>query len=155
MRIFFLTLFITLFSACSIKSYKHTSSKVFIIKSPKIKFADLGYLRSSDKSIELELFVAGKSFEKITINYLICTKDGCMPKSRFNSEYLSRFYPDDILQNILLGRAIFEGKTLEKNSNGFIQKIITKNVTILYKVTPKLIYFKDKKNKILIKIKGE
>ena len=62
--------FILLFSACSTKNYEVTQTKIIIIKSPKLKFADVGYIRNSDKSIEMELFVAGQAIEKITINHL-------------------------------------------------------------------------------------
>jgi len=142
-----------LLTACSVKNYKQSVSKVIIIKSPKIKFADLGYIRNSKNSVELELFIAGRSFKKITINHLICTDEGCMTKSGFNSDYLSSSYEDSILQNILLGKKIFNGKNLVKLDDGFIQNIKTKDLSIKYKVTNKLIYFKDKKNNILIKIK--
>ncbi len=145
-----LTLFI---SGCSIKNYEITQTKIIIIKSLKMKFADVGYIRSSDKAIELELFVAGKPIEKFTINHLICTSEGCMSKSGFNSDYLSSSYPDDILQNILLGNEIYDAKNKIITEDGFTQKISTKSVDIMYRVNPKEIFFKDVKNKIIFKIK--
>ncbi|MBU0720855.1 hypothetical protein KJ877_05890 [bacterium] len=145
--------FTLLFSACSIKNYEHTHSKILIIKSPKIKFADLGYVRNSSKSIELELFVAGQSIEKITINHLICVREGCMSKGGFNTDYLHPSYPAELLQNILLGQSIYEGKNRVKSNEGFEQYIKDEEVDILYKVSSDTVYFKDKKNKILFKIK--
>ena len=142
-----------LLSACSVKNYEHTSSKIIIIKSPKIKFADLGYIRNSDNSIELELFSAGSVIEKITINHLICVSAGCMSKSGFNSDYLDNSYPKDLLQNILLGKEIYEGKNRVKTVNGFTQKIVSKDVDISYKVSLHQIFFKDRKNRIIFKIK--
>ncbi len=142
-----------LFSACSIKNYEHTESKLIIIKSPKIKFADLGYIRNSDKAVELELFVAGKVIEKISVNHLVCVSDGCMSKSGFNKDYLNAAYPDTILQNILLGHKIYDGKNAVKTQDGFEQKIKDKNVNIVYKVNSNAIFFKDRKNKIIFKIK--
>jgi len=142
-----------LLSACSVKNYEHTSSKIIIIKSPKIKFADLGYIRNSDNSIELELFSAGNVIEKITINHLICVSAGCMSKSGFNSDYLDNSYPKDLLQNILLGKEIYEGKNRVKTVNGFTQKIVSKDVDISYKVSLNQIFFKDRKNRVIFKIK--
>lgn len=142
-----------LFISCSVKEYDNTQAKVVIIKSPKIKFADLGYVRNSDKSIELELFIAGKVIEKITINHLICTSEGCMSKSGFNGDYLSASYPDGLLQNIILGREIFDGKNRIETSDGFEQKITSWHVDITYKVSPHAIMFKDIKNNIIFKIK--
>jgi len=144
---------ILLFSACSVKNYERTQTKVIIIKSPKLKFADLGYIRNSDKAIEMELFVAGKSIEKITINHLICTSEGCMSKSGFNTDYLNASYPDDILQNILLARPIYDGKNRAKTEVGFEQHIEDENVNITYRVSSQVTYFKDRKNRIIFKIK--
>ena len=150
---YILLIFTLIFSACSIKNYEHTQTKIIIIKSPKLKFSDLGYIRNSDKAIELELFVAGKAIEKITVNHLICTREGCMSKSGFNEDYLSAYYPDDILQDILLGHPIYDALNRVQTAGGFEQSIITRHVEITYRVNPHAIYFKDKKNKIIFIIK--
>jgi hypothetical protein len=150
---YFLLVFALLLSACSMKNYEITQTKIIIIKSPKIKFADLGYVRNSEKSIELELFIAGKNIEKISINHLICTGEGCMSKSGFNKDYLSAYYPEDLMQNILLGSPIYEGKNKVQTQEGFEQTINDGHVEIVYKVNPHAIDFKDKKNNILFKIK--
>lgn len=142
-----------LLGGCSIKNYETTQTKIIIIKSPKIKFADIGYIRNTDKAIELELFIAGNPVEKITINTLICVRAGCMTKSGFNEDYLSSFYPDELLQNIFLGQDIYDGKNKILTANGYEQKIMTENVSIKYKVDSKTIFFKDTKNKIIFKIK--
>ena len=150
---YLLLIFTLLFSACSIKNYEHVQSKLIIIKSPKIKFADLGYIRNSEKAVELELFVAGKVIEKISVNHLICVSDGCMSKSGFNKDYLNAAYPEEILQNILLGHEIYNAKNRVKTSDGFEQKIEDENVNIIYKVSSNAVYFKDRKNNIIFKIK--
>jgi hypothetical protein len=152
MKYFFLT-FLLLFSACSIKNYKHTTTKIITIKTPKIKFSDIGYIRHTKDAIELELFIAGHVFKRFHINHLICVDEGCMSKSGFNEEYLNAAYPDELLQNILLGRKIYNGKNILKTPNGFKQDIQTKDVNIAYVVNSRQIYFKDRKNHILIKIK--
>jgi hypothetical protein len=149
----FIVIFTLLFSACSIKNYEQTQTKIIIIKSPKIKFADIGYIRNSQKAIELELFIAGQAVEKITINYLICTSQGCMSKSSFNKEYLNVAYPTEIMQNILLGSEIYEGQNRLKTDDGFIQEIKTNSVDIKYSVNSHQIFFKDRKNRIIFKIK--
>ncbi|PLY15488.1 MAG: hypothetical protein C0628_02625 [Sulfurimonas sp.] len=151
---YILLIFILFFSACSIKNYKHTQTKIITIKSPKIKFLDVGYVRNSDQSIELELFMAGKSIEKITINHLICTSEGCMGKSGFNKEYLDEAYPEDIMQNMLLSYAIYDGKNLIKTESGFEQHIVDEDVDIVYKVDLYSVYFKDKKNSIIFKMRS-
>ncbi len=150
---YILILFILFFTGCSLKNYENTQTKIVIIKSPKIKFADIGYLRNTEREIELELFIAGNVIEKITVNHLICTSDGCMSKSGFNEDYLHSSYPDNLLQNILLAKEIYNGKNKVKTDNGFEQKIKSRHVDIIYKVNPHAILFKDRKNKIIFKIK--
>lgn len=140
-------------SACSIKTYEQTQPKILIIKSPQIKFADLAYIRNTGQALELELFVAGKSIKKIAINHLICVDEGCMSKASFNEAYLNAAYPSDILQNILLSQAIYDGKNRVQTANGFSQKIQTEDVDISYRVTATKTFFKDKTKHIIIKIK--
>ncbi len=151
---YFLLSFIFLFSACSIKNYEHTESKIVTIKTPKLKFSDIGYLRHSGEALELELFIAGHIFKRIDINHLICvSNEGCISKEGFNGKYLNSTYPPNLLQNILLGLRIFDGANLTKSSFGFTQHILTQDVDIKYVVKAKEIYFKDRKNHILFKIK--
>lgn len=150
---YILLIFTLFFSACSIKNYEHTQTKIITIKSPKIKFSDAGYLRNSSDAIELELFMAGKNIEKITVNHLICTSEGCMSKSSFNKEYLNGAYPDDTLQNILLSQAIYGGVNQSKTADGFSQSIKDEHVDIRYKVDSSGVYFKDRKNSIIFNIK--
>jgi len=150
---YILLVFILIFSACSTKNYEITKTKIIIIKSPQIKFSDLGYLRNTENSVELELFMAGKSIQKIAINHLICVSEGCMTKSGFNEDYLNENYPDDILQNILLAKPIYDSKNLQKTDVGFTQHISSLHVEITYKVTQNQVFFKDKKNHIIFKIK--
>ena len=146
-------IFILFFSACSVKEYQQTKTKIVIIKSPKLKFSDVGYLRNSDDAVELELFNAGVAIEKIHINHLICVSAGCMTKQGFNQDYLNSAYPSDILQNILLAKPIYGAMGIVKTDNGFEQYIKDDNVDIKYKVTKNVTYFKDRKNHIILKIK--
>ena len=150
----YIALILALFlSACSTKTYERTQTKIITIKSPKIKFSDVGYLRNSDKSLELELFVAGKCIERITINHLVCVSDGCKSKSAFNEEYLSGFYPEDTMQNLLLAHPIYDGKNMQKTADGFEQKIQDSKVDISYKVSAHAVLFKDRTNGIIFSIK--
>lgn len=150
---YLLIVFALIFSACSVKNYEITQTKVIIIKTKKLKFADLGYIRNTEDSIELELFVASKAIEKISINHLICTSEGCMTKSSFNKDYLHKSYPSDILQNILLANAIYNGKNRVQTESGFEQKIADEDVDIIYRVNENETFFKDMKNSIIFKIK--
>ena len=150
---YLLLAFTLIFTACSVKNYEKTETKIIIIKTPALKFADLGYIRSKGDALELELFVAGKSVFRVAFDSDVCTHDGCMSRSAFNETYLSAAYPDELLQNILLGKAIYDGVYVKKTALGFEQHLQNRSVDILYRVEASEIYFKDRKNKILIKIK--
>jgi hypothetical protein len=152
MKTFFLV-FILVMSACSTKNYEQTKSKIITIKTPKLRYSDLGFIRNTQKDLRVELFSAGVMVQKISINYLVCVNEGCLSRSAFNKQYLNLHYPNDILQNIFLAREIYGGKNLLKTDHGFEQTIQTDNVNIIYRVNADTIYFKDKKNGILFKIR--
>ena len=146
-------IFTLLFSACSVKDYKNSEAKIIIIKTPKLKFSDLGYVRYSGDAIELELFSAGKVVQKIAINHLICLNEGCMSKGGFNREYLNAAYPDSLLQNLFRGKPIYDGLNTSKTYDGFEQRIKTHDVDVIYRVDTQQIFFKDRANNIIVKIK--
>ncbi|MBN2817025.1 MAG: hypothetical protein JXQ67_10100 [Campylobacterales bacterium] len=138
---------------CSSKHYEITQTKIITLKTKEFKYSDLGYIRSSANDVELELFSAGKSLFKVEIGNFICTSQGCVRKKIFNEKYFTSHYPDDLLQNVILGKPILNAKNIKYLNDGFSQKIETENVNIDYIVGNRGIFFKDKKNAILIKIR--
>jgi len=151
------SLFTLLFlSGCGAKPFVQNSAATIIMKTPKIKFADAGYVRSNEDVVALELFSAGHAVGKFEIENLVCVDgEGCMRKSSFNEAYLNRHYPDTLMENVLRGKPIYESENLLKNEHGFEQHIMNEYVEIKYKVSPNQTYFKDRTNKILIKIKKQ
>lgn len=142
------------FGGCAVKTYKTNETKIITFKTPKLRFNDLGYIRSSDDEVQVELFSAGQAVGRFEIGMLICLAEGCMSKSAFNKDYLSAGYPDDTMQNILLGRKIFGSRDLIENEMGFGQYIHHEKYDITYRVTAEEIYFKDKINSVLIRIRS-
>ena len=137
---------------CAPKTYEINESCFILIKSPLLKYADLGYIRSNKAELRADLFVAGNLIQSIEISTLVCVNEGCLTKSAFNKDYLHESYPNDLLLNVLLGRPIFEKASLQVNSLGFTQALKSKDYNIVYKVENKDIFFKDTKNKLKIKI---
>lgn len=149
-------LILLVLGGCGAKPFVKRDAATIVLKTPKIKFADAGYVRSNDDLVALELFTAGQAAGKFEIENLVCVEgEGCMRKSSFNAEYLSAFYPDTLMENVLRAKPIYEAQNLVKKSDGFEQIIEDGNVAIVYKVTEEQIYFKDRKNRILIKIKKQ
>ena len=150
-RIFFI-LWASLFLGCAPKSYELTKSRLIVIKTPKLKFADLGYIRHNSDEVRADLFVAGNLVQSIEINTLVCVNEGCVTKSSFNEDYLNASYPDDLMLNVLLARPIFDKAFMKITDEGFIQELKSDEYNITYRVENGNIYFKDRRNKILIKI---
>ncbi len=154
--ILWVSAFILLLSGCGARPFVQTDVATIILKTPKLKFADTGYIRSNEDLVALELFSAGQAVGKIEIENLVCVdSEGCMSKSSFNAEYLNANYPDTLMENILRSKPIYDGQNLVENAHGFEQTILDENVKIYYKVTDRQIYFKDRENRVLIKIKKQ
>lgn len=149
--IFFISLLI--FSGCSVKKLEKTS-KLVVLKTKNIRFSDLGYIGKDTNSVEIDLYIVGKAFKKISIDGMVCIEgEGCMRKSTFNEDYLHGSYPEDLLKNVFLAKPIYDGRNLYKLDDGFMQEIFDKDVDIVYMVSGDGVYFKDKTNRIFIKIK--
>jgi len=142
-----------LFSGCSFKNYASSEANLITIKTANLKFSDIGYFRSDDESVQVELYSSGVAVEKFEINHIVCTKEGCLSKNAFNEDYLNENYPDDLLKNVLRKKPIYDAKNITKNEDGFKQTIVTDKVSICYKVEGDSVRFKDSKNRILIKYK--
>ncbi len=141
-----------LLSGCTPRVYTINESCLIVIKTPKLKFADLGYIRRNTDEVRADLFIAGQLVQSVEVNRLVCVDEGCLSKSEFNEEYLHPSYPDDLILNVFLGRPIFERASLQKTEGGFIQTLKSDEYNIIYKVEYGKTYFKDKQNRFLIKI---
>jgi len=143
-----------LLSGCGARPFVHNDAATIIFKTPKIKFADQGYVRSNEDVVSLELFSAGVAVGKFEIEKMVCVDgEGCMRKSSFNAEYLNEHYPDTLMEHVLRGEPIYNGMNLLKTEHGFEQHVLDEYVEIKYRVTGKQIYFKDRGSGVLIKIK--
>jgi hypothetical protein len=134
---------------------KSTSYKV-TMKTKKFAFSDTGFLVKYSNSMHLNVLAMGKSVLDLKIKKDeddICVGSLCNTKHGFNQSFLVGSYPDDFIENVLQKKPIFGGKHLTKTSTGFVQKIICDRYGIKYQVTNKGLYFKDKKNNILIKLR--
>ena len=143
---------ILFFSGCAPKGYEKNESRFILIKSPLLKYADLGYIRKNTDEVRIDLFVVGNLVQSIEISTLICVNEGCLTKAAFNKQYLHASYPNDLLLNVVLGKPIFNKTSLEASEVGFRQVLKTSEYNIVYKVENGEISFKDSHNKLKIKI---
>jgi hypothetical protein len=154
MKLFF-TLWVSLafFSGCSVKEYAPARSMLITFKSKELRFNDMGYVKESDTGVVVELFSTGQLVERFVLEEDVCTQKGCLGYGAFNREFLHVNYPDEILKHIFRGEPIFNGEGIIKTDGGFKQSIKATSYNVIYKVHHNSIYFKDKINKILIKLR--
>lgn len=151
--ILWVSLIALVMGGCSTRHYEISEPKLITIKSPKLKFSDMGYLRSDGDAVEVELFSAGVAVEKISIDTQVCVGSGCMSEERFVKEYLHELYPSDTMRRILLKQDIFGGKGKEELCSGAeFQFIRDDDMDIMYRRKPAEIFFKDRLNGLMIKI---
>ena len=153
--ILWVSLIVLVIGGCSSKHYSVSEPKIITIKSPKLKFADTGYIRHEGEAVEAELFTAGVKVEKISIDEKVCISAGCMSEEEFTREYLSAEYPTDTLRRILLGEPIFNGiNTSEQCGGAKTQYIRNEKMDIVYRLKSDMTYFKDRNNGLIIKIEN-
>ncbi len=156
-QIVFLSILLLLFQACTGKLLKEESAFI-VLKTPKIKYADMGFIRNNSYILNIEMYAAGQPLVNIEVNGKnICMSTfECMSKKLFNKKILSEYYPETLLEDVFRSKPIFDKEGYEKSGDGFVQKIKKENqYDISYKVTSKTRVFRDTINKILIKVREE
>ncbi len=143
-----LLVILLLFSGCAIKHPTISQPIAFVFKTPTLKIAATGFLYKNSY-IKLQGYSGAHPIFTLLLTKRVCINGKCMSYEHFNKLILVPNYPPKIIRHILEGRAIFNGQNLQKTKKGFMQKIDA----IIYRVEPREIYFKDRADKILIKIK--
>lgn len=127
--------------------------KLILIKSQNIKFYDFGILQTSPE-ISLEVFKLGKSLGKFTIKSReICFIDDCAPKWPASKSFFGQVGYDDLFEEILLKKDIFEGRGKMIGENGvLIQRFHYGNEEIYYERSETRVFFKNLTNGVLLSI---
>ncbi len=148
-----LIIFLGFLIGCVDKVPMKNSNSVFVlIKTKKMRFGDIGFIRHDENSLNLELFNSGTAVLDLAIKDKICINKVCYSKKSFNVKYLGFQYYDDFLQDIILKKPIYNKRNLKLHVNGFRQNIVNGLLDIDYKVNGDKMIFKDKMRKIVIKI---
>lgn len=155
----FSVLFLALFlNSCASKTQDFSVQSVLVLINTKdLKINDAGFLKQEKQALNLELYKFAKPFFMLKISDKICLNAACYQKEIFNEKFLKNAYYDDFLEDILRAKPLYNGKNLEKQTCGFIQKISTKSYQIIYELCEDKISFLDQMSGtkiILRKIKG-
>ena len=137
---------------------KTEKSMFIVMKTPKLRYADQGFVSRTPSQVGVEIYANGAAVMKLTITASqVCNGSGlfgCMSKKAFNKRFLSAYYPADTLEQIFRGRPLFGGAGMQKQAGGFRQKITKEGqYAIEYTVLNGSIVFRDTISHILIKVK--
>ncbi len=130
------------------------SAKI-IWKSPSLRYADMGFVSDDGTNLKIEIYGVGTPLMSldITSEQICMSQFNCITPQQFNAQELSKYYPNSLLENIFRAKPIYNSKNLVKSSNGFTQNIKKSNqYAIEYEVLTNHTIFRDKINKILIKV---
>ncbi len=143
------------FQGCGYK-YEVLSSKSYkiVVKNRDFAISDMGFLNITEYDKIVDIFSAGVAVLHVRLlKDEGCINGYCTDRLDFNRRFLGYRHYKNILDEILMKRPIYEKAGYHKLSDGFEQIIKDKNYSIIYRVNSKEIYYKDKKNHILIKLK--
>ncbi len=147
---FVLILFLT---SCAPKyNINFSAPYKIVIKTKDIAIADSGFIKKADNYKSIQIFSAGSLVLHVELTNRACINGHCTSRLDFNERFFGYTHYPNLLDDILDKKEIYGGIDKTKTEDGFEQNIKTKNYNIIYKVTNKSIYFRDKKNHILLKL---
>lgn len=142
------------FGGCATKHLVRSYPVLFVMKSKAMKISGTGFIERKGPSWSIDLYSAGSPLFRMKLTKRVCIeKRGCFSYVAFNEHFLDANYPSSLIADIIAKRPIFQGEGIRKTEDGFIQHIESQQFDIIYRVKKDEVYFKDKKNKILIKIR--
>ena len=109
---------ILFFIGCSTK----TTPIYAVIKTPKIKLSDQGFLKKGFGYKKVVIYKGGlKPFEITIKNSFVCIENRCMDKNTFVKEYVGSNYPPDFFDKIL-NKECVKGFFCKKGKNFILIK---------------------------------
>ncbi|RAX59179.1 hypothetical protein CCZ01_00065 [Helicobacter monodelphidis] len=127
-----------------------------LLITPEVRFADMGFVKQYENKVNLELYALGKALYKIEIEKSqICVQDSCYNKSLFIQKLFGDDVQDTILEEILIGKDIFNGKNKYMKNGITIQEFKDYGNVVLYIRDENKISFSDKKRKIRIVLESK
>ncbi len=149
-----LVVIVLFLGGCTYKTqYEFSKPYYIVIKNSKIALADIGFIKKDKNRLNLQLFTAGTPVFELDIKSDVCLGYMCLKKKNFNAEFFGYSHYENFIDELFNLKPIYGKKNLKKIDNGFEQKIKTASYDITYRVKNGNLYFKDRKNRVLIKLK--
>ena len=125
-----------------------------MIKNQNIKLNDTGFLYSNNDVKNLEVFKLTKKILHLkTQKNKICLNSKCYLKKDFNKYFFGSYYDENLIDDILSFKPIFNRENAKLQDECMVQKITSQGADIDYKVCKNTLSFIDNKHKNTIKIK--
>ncbi len=142
------------FGGCGMKQYAHKRSAYIVMKTPAIKYADMGFIYSDEREVKAQIYKLATPVLTLKLGKKACMEGFCYDYGVFNRKYLHPGYPKETIRQIFLGRELMQSRGKSGTGEGFVQEISDADFDILYSVTKDMVRFHDRKNNILIKIRN-
>ncbi len=142
-------------AGCRQPQYERTRTAYIVIKTPQLRYADMGFVETGKETMRVQLYANGaaQTALEITPSQVCSGRFACLSKEAFNARFLSADYPADTLEKILRGLPVMQGEGIRKTKRGFTQRIIRQGkYAIDYRVLGNRTLFRDTINKIHIKV---
>jgi hypothetical protein len=146
---------ILFFSACSVKEQTIETSQPIklIIKTPFIKISGIGFYKKGGKYANLQIFSGGVAVLDYKSAGNICINDKCMTRGIFNEKLFLQTHYDELIDDILAQKPIYNSQNLTKKDDGFSQHIVKTDVfDVLYEADGNGTKFNDLQNGVIIQV---
>ncbi len=144
---------LSFFGGCGMKYYKEPQPALIVLKSPGIKYADMGFVYRGKNSTKVQIYASGQPAFTLILGKRVCMDSKCMSEREFYKKYMKADYPPGTLTNIFSKRPIFGGDGLERDGKKSVQRIKKEGrFDIIYTFDETSARFRDRLNHILIKI---
>lgn len=142
------------FVGCAYKiPYASSTPYYVVIKNSSIAMADTGFIKRDKSRFNLQLFSASTPIFDLHVDDDVCLDYICLTQENFNKKFFGVKHYKGFVDELFNFKSIYNKKNLKKIQNGFEQKFKTDSYDITYRVENGNLYFKDTKNRILIKLK--
>ncbi|WP_457593219.1 hypothetical protein [Hydrogenimonas sp.] len=142
-----------LLTGCAPKYYEKPQPALIVLKSPALKYADMGFLYRGKQRIKVQIYSAGRPVFTLSIGKRVCVDSKCMSEKEFYRKYMHADYPPGTLASIFSKRPIFGGEGVEREGQKQQQRIEEAGrFDIIYTFDTTSARFRDRLNHILIKI---
>jgi hypothetical protein len=149
---------VLILTGCGIKQPMQQKSAFILLKTPEIRYADMGFVSEYAGSIKVQIYSNAQPVVSLDIyqDRICMSLFECMNKSDFYRKVFHASYPEDTLEHVFLAKPIFDGTNLIKTSNGFTQNITKPDqYSISYEISDADVRFHDKIYQIIIKVQQQ